>query len=626
MKILRKNADYIYAKLEQRDRQFSLRGADYSENDVLVFSSSADLSLGSEMLVAPNMPAAEEALRNTPPHLEFSGSLKQPIKDREIDSCSKTAPTAEDLLAILESKDTPEPNSEIPEDVPSEDPPAYSATAVLAALESHELVENSMATEDHESLTKVKTPQGSLAATSHDEIIEAVARNMLDTQRALQDEQNRGDELERILSSKNSREKELEMALEAERRRATSKEKAVAVAEAKVEEQARAARAASDALEKAKLATADTARMLDEHMARKERLEKDLEAEKNRRSGKEAAIAELESKIEEQRRSAQEAAAALEAAVEMRRSMEEDRDRMAAEARVLADALQAEKSKAENASRDVSMREALAEEAREAARETRRELEKSITEKNGLLIRLEEAESEIARKADEIERMKSAYDQGLRKQKESSESELEEERRRATRELDAMRKQAQETADALRSAKAEQERAALEAERGGSSASELSELICQTKTSLQGYERLISDIKARQESSLIAEEGVRAELENTKRDLDGKVDDLKESIATIGRGMAAHENALSVPTQYGSVTVRHVHEFPSAPSMTLPQKASLAASKTWDAIRQAVFWAAIAVALSIAATMLANNETLPQAAETLYVSTIGMLL
>lgn len=67
MKILRKNADYIYAKLEQRDRQFSLRGADYSENDVLVFSSSADLSLGSEMLVAPNMPAAEEALRNTPP-------------------------------------------------------------------------------------------------------------------------------------------------------------------------------------------------------------------------------------------------------------------------------------------------------------------------------------------------------------------------------------------------------------------------------------------------------------------------------------------------------------------------------------------------------------------------------
>lgn len=67
MKILRKNNSYIFAKLEQRDRQFSLRGSDYRENDILVFASSAEITLGEELLIAPNMAAAEEALIGTPP-------------------------------------------------------------------------------------------------------------------------------------------------------------------------------------------------------------------------------------------------------------------------------------------------------------------------------------------------------------------------------------------------------------------------------------------------------------------------------------------------------------------------------------------------------------------------------
>lgn len=71
MKILRKNNGYVFAKLEQRDRQFSLRGAGYAESDVLVFDASAGIKLGEELLVAPNMAAAEEALASTPPPASF---------------------------------------------------------------------------------------------------------------------------------------------------------------------------------------------------------------------------------------------------------------------------------------------------------------------------------------------------------------------------------------------------------------------------------------------------------------------------------------------------------------------------------------------------------------------------
>lgn len=68
MKILRKTSQAVYARLEDRDRQFSLLGMNYAEGSVLVFDPSASLSLGCEMLVAPNMAAAENALKSaTPP-------------------------------------------------------------------------------------------------------------------------------------------------------------------------------------------------------------------------------------------------------------------------------------------------------------------------------------------------------------------------------------------------------------------------------------------------------------------------------------------------------------------------------------------------------------------------------
>lgn len=461
------------------------------------------------------------------------------------------------------------------------------------------------------------------AEQPHVEIIETVARNMLDTQRALQEEQSRGVELEKILASKAVREKELEAALEEERRRAVAREKAVEEARLKVNEQKRAAREATAALEEAKLSATSVARILDDHMAKKASLEAALEAEKSKRSGGEEAIAALEKRVQEQRRAAQEATTALEAAVEMRRATEEERNRIAAKAQELAQALEAEKEKADDAGHDVAAREALAEEARQAALEARQALDASLKEKAGLQDRLEEAECEIARKSAEIERIKSDYAKDLQRQKKSSEIELEEERRRNALELETMRKNAQETAEALRTAKAEQEMAAADATQEGAVA--LADLIDQTKSALTGYESLISEIKTRQESSIETELNVRVELETTKRELDGKVDAIKDSIAAIGRQMLDRENTLSVPTQYGSVIVRHVHEFPSAPPMTLQQKTSLAASRLWDIARQVVFWAAIAIVLSIAATMFANNETLPQAAQTLYSSTLGLI-
>lgn len=435
---------------------------------------------------------------------------------------------------------------------------------------------------------------------------------MLDTQRALQEEQSRGDKLERILASKAVREKELVEALEEERRRAAAKEKAVEEARLSFAAQERAAREAAAALEEAKLSAASMAVILDEHMAKKASLESALEAEKARRSGREEAIAELEEKVRDQRLATQKATEALEAAVGMRQATEEDRDRIAAKARELARALEAEKEKAEDASRDVAAREALVEEARRAALETREALDASLREKAGLRVRLEKAECEIAQKSAEIERLKSDHAEDLRRQRRSSETELE-----------AMRKNAQETAEALRAAKAEQEAAVSSATREGAAA--LGELIDRTKSALAGYESLISEIRARQEGPAEAGSAFREELEATKRELDGKVDDIKDSIAAIGRQVLARESIMSVPTQHGSVVVRHVHEFPPAPPMSLQQKTALAASKLWDIARQIVFWAAVAVALSIAATMLANGETMPQAAETLYSSTIGSI-
>lgn len=453
--------------------------------------------------------------------------------------------------------------------------------------------------------TSAATPSGDDEAASK-VTVDAVAKNIVETQLSLERERLQREALERELELRSITEKSLSSTLEEERRYRSSLESEIRERSAQADEQRLLAKKTAEDLAAARARTSELVRDLEQKKETESRLKEALEHEKGESASSRKAISLYEKKIEDMRASAAASENLLSDALQKQETLEQENRKMASETSKIEMML----SSSENR-------------ARRAAEETLR-LESELADATGTIRKIEamlsEAHEKNARQAEQMRLMEERCERALSEQK-TTEEKARSEREASRQALEKMESEARETISSLQKALAEQEAALKEGADSGP-ADDLKDLAAQTKESLEGYQEFLSKILFQ---ATLANESTES-LARTKDELAEKIEELKRSISEAGERMGHPVYGPAVQTPYGAVVVRHVHDYPAAPPLTPAQKASLVVSRVWDAAKQAVFWAALAVLLSIAATMVANGGDLPSASSLLYESTIGKFL